>query len=545
MKITVSKIDERCVRAELERVLSSPEFAGSERHRGFLSYIVEETLAGRADRLKAYNIATAAFNRGLDFDPQQDSIVRIEAGRLRRALEHFYLTDGRDHEIQIVVPKGSYVPQFKGAGAPLQEEPHEAHVLPSTTSERRRAPRILVAPLNQEGESATLPGFAQGFTRQLIGGLARFGNVHVYGAETSEMYGQSVLSDHPRPPLVVDYVLSGAVTLWEGNFAVDLLLKDTKSLRFVWTERFVRKLSPNNIYVLRDELAAIVAQRLAQPFGVIFSQALDDEGKSPETLDGYHAVVEFYQYVRNFHKDRLEPARRRLEQAIEQDPSFCEGYACLSQIYSQHARFLSTTPFEVRHHTEKAKKLAQQALLLSPNSSNAHHALALAHWFAGEPTLSLESYATARTLNPADTDLMADMGLRCCLLMDWETGVPLIEESYRRNPCQSSTYRIGLVLYHFADGQYEEGLRQARMVNAPDVVYNAIAIAVCTERAGRHDEARQAIERIEQIDPDYAKRVAFDLAARNVHPELAQDLIAALSEAGLGRRVPPAATRVT
>jgi adenylate cyclase len=542
MQVTASQIDEQCVRAELERVLSSPEFAGSDRHRCFLSYIVNETLAGRAGRLKAYNIATAAFNRSPDFDPQQDSIVRIEAGRLRRALEHFYLTDGRDHEIQIVVPKGGYVPHFRAAGDALPGEPPEPQGSLSRP-EHRRAPRIFVTLLDQEGENGAMPDFAKGFTRQLIVGLTRFGSVHVYGAETSEIYGHSLLTDQPRSPLAVDFVLSGAVTHWEGSFAVELLLKDTRSLRYIWTERFARSLTANNIYLLRDEVASIVAQRLAQPYGVIFSQALDDAGNSPETLDGYHAIIEFYQYVRNFRKDRLETARRRLEQAIEQDPSFCEGYACLSQLYSQYARFMSSTTPETRQYTERAMRLAQQALLLSPNSSNAHHALALALWFAGEPKLSLESYEAARVLNPADTDLMADMGLRCCLLMDWETGVPLIEESYRRNPGQSSTYRIGLVLYHFTEGQYEEALRQAQILNAPDVLYDALAIAVCAERAGRHDEARQAIERIEQIDANYAERVTFDLAARNLHPALAQDLIAALSEAGLGGRVPPVATR--
>ena len=92
MQDTGHQLDESRVRAEIERVLSSSEFAGSDRRRCFLSYIVEETLAGRADRLKAYNIATDAFHRGADFDPQQDSIVRIKAGRLRRALDHFYLT---------------------------------------------------------------------------------------------------------------------------------------------------------------------------------------------------------------------------------------------------------------------------------------------------------------------------------------------------------------------------------------------------------------------------------------------------------------------
>jgi adenylate cyclase len=535
MQDTANQIGEGQVRAELERVLSSPEFAGSDRHRCFLSYIVEETLAGRANRLKAYNIATAAFNRGADFDPQQDSIVRIEAGRLRRALDHFYLTDGRDHEIQIVVPKGSYVPQFRLAGDPPLEEPQETHTVAVT---RNRAPRILVAPFELEGNDCLLPGFAQGFTRQLIVGLARFNNVHVYGAETSEMFGHRIRSNQQRAQLAVNFILSGAVSLWEGHFAVDLLLQDTESLRYIWTERFVRKLEPETILVLRDEVAAIVAQRLAQPYGVLFSQALDEEGKSAETLDGYHAVVEFYRYVRTFQKDRLEPARRKLEQAIKQDPAFGEGYACLSQIYSQHARFMSTDPSDVRHHADRAMLLARQALLLAPNSSNAHHALALAHWFSGDTALSLQAYQTALSLNPNDTDLMADMGLRCCVLMDWETGVPLIEDSYRRNPCQSGTYRIGLVLYHFSEGQYREGLRQAEMVNAPDVVYQEIVIAACAERAGLHERAQRAIGQLNRMEPDYGKRAAFDLAARNVHPALAQDLIGALREAGLSCRGP-------
>ena len=202
--------------------------------------------------------------------------------------------------------------------------------------------------------------------------------------------------DALRDQLSVDFILSGTVTLWEDNFAVDLLLQETESLRYLWTERFVRKLVPDSIHVLRDEVAAIVAQRLAQPYGVLFSRALDDEGKSPETLDGYRAVVEFYQYVRTFQKDRLEPARRMLEQAIEQDPTFGEGHACLSQLYSQHARFMSNEPGRTSPAMPNAPSmLARQALLLAPNSSHAHHALALAYWFSGDTALSLESYQTA------------------------------------------------------------------------------------------------------------------------------------------------------
>jgi TolB-like protein len=398
-------------------------------------------------------------------------------------------------------------------------------------------------PFEQEGENPAVPGFARGFTRQVIVGLTRFNSVQVYGSETSEQMGKRLRPDLVPEQLSVDFVLSGTVSLWEDNFALDLLLQETDSLRYLWTERFVRKLAPDSIHVLRDEVAAIVAQRLAQPYGVIFSRALDDDGGSPETLDGYHAVVEFYQYVRTYQKDRLEPARRLLEEAIAQDPTFAEGHACLSQIYSQHARFMACSPTDVRQFADRAMALARRALLLAPNSSNAHHALALAYWFSGDTVRSFESYQTAFSLNPNDTDLMADMGLRFCLQMDWERGVPLLEESYRRNPCQAGSFRMGLVLYHFSEGQYEEGRRQAQLIDAPDIIYPHVVAAVCANRLGLRGETREALSRIERMEPDYASRVVFDLAARNVHPKLSQDLIVALREAGLGRTLPPAGVR--
>jgi TolB-like protein len=402
-----------------------------------------------------------------------------------------------------------------------------------------------VLPFEQEGENAAVPGFARSFVRQVIVGLTRFNSVYVYGTETSENMDRRLRTDAGPDQLCVDLILSGTVSLWDDNFAVDLLLQETGSLRYLWAEKLVRKFVPESIHALRDEVAAIIAQRLAQPYGVIFSWALDDQGGSPETLDGYRAVVEFYQYVRTFQIDRLAAVRRRLEQAVERDPSFGEGHACLSHLYSQHARFMSGNTEELRHYADRAFHHGRQAQLLVPNSCHAHHALALAYWFSGDKTRALESYQTALALNPNDTDLMADLGLRYCQIMDWEKGVPLVEESYRRNPCQSGTYRIALVLYHFSERQYAEALRQALLVDAPDVVYHHIVIAACAGRLGLHQKAQEAIASLERIEPDYARRMAGDLASRNIHPTLAQDLISALRDAGIGRAVRSADARKT
>ena len=91
---------------QLGSILASPEFQLPERGRAFLRYIVEESLAGRAKRIKAYSIAVEVFGRDEGITPD-DPEVRIEAGRLRRALERYYLVAGQSDPIRIDIPKGS------------------------------------------------------------------------------------------------------------------------------------------------------------------------------------------------------------------------------------------------------------------------------------------------------------------------------------------------------------------------------------------------------------------------------------------------------
>jgi adenylate cyclase len=100
------------IREALERILANADFVKSKQLSRFLTYIVEKTLEGEADELKAYTIAIEVMDRSTDFDPQFDPLVRVRAGRLRRALERYYLTDGASDPIRIEVPKGGYVPRF-------------------------------------------------------------------------------------------------------------------------------------------------------------------------------------------------------------------------------------------------------------------------------------------------------------------------------------------------------------------------------------------------------------------------------------------------
>src|SRR5579884_3095290 len=103
------------IRAELDRILRSRVFIHSHRIRRFLQFVVEECLNGRHHRLKEYLIGMEVFNREESFDPRVDSIVRVEARRLRAKLEEYYATEGAGNEMRIHLRKGSYVPVFETA----------------------------------------------------------------------------------------------------------------------------------------------------------------------------------------------------------------------------------------------------------------------------------------------------------------------------------------------------------------------------------------------------------------------------------------------
>jgi TolB-like protein len=104
------------VRGELERILSSSMFSTADRMTRFLRFVVEETLAGRGDGgddLNELLLGMAVYDRDRKFDPRVDSIVRVDAGRLRAKLREFYASEGLNSSIGIEIPKGSYKAVFK------------------------------------------------------------------------------------------------------------------------------------------------------------------------------------------------------------------------------------------------------------------------------------------------------------------------------------------------------------------------------------------------------------------------------------------------
>lgn len=122
-------------RSEVDAVLASEIFKRAPSLRHFLAYVCERYFAGDAARIKEYNIAVEGFGRSPDFDPNEDTIVRVEASRLRKRLKEYYAGDGAAHAIQIALPGPGYVPQFIHRQTVARSAPEENGARPVSRAE--------------------------------------------------------------------------------------------------------------------------------------------------------------------------------------------------------------------------------------------------------------------------------------------------------------------------------------------------------------------------------------------------------------------------
>jgi hypothetical protein len=128
-------------RAELQAVLQSPLFARSQTLAHLLSYLCEKTFAGEGDQIKEYAIAVDVLGRPDSFDQDLDSIVRVQANRLRKRLAEYYNGEGASHEMRITVPVGQYVPAFEEVTPAFAEVVQPARTVQSSSADRTDRPR--------------------------------------------------------------------------------------------------------------------------------------------------------------------------------------------------------------------------------------------------------------------------------------------------------------------------------------------------------------------------------------------------------------------
>src|SRR4051812_28950434 len=161
------------VHAELDRVLSSATFIRSKRLGRFLRFTVEQCLEGRQNSLKEYLVGVEVFNKLETFDPRIDSIVRVEARRLRSKLERYYQTEGREDNVIIQFRKGSYVPML------MTREQMRSLGLADESGLRAGVRSIAVTRFQNLGVDPAHAYFCSGLTDDVISALTKVPTLRV------------------------------------------------------------------------------------------------------------------------------------------------------------------------------------------------------------------------------------------------------------------------------------------------------------------------------------------------------------------------------
>ncbi len=565
-------LDEKAVHEQLERLLSSKAFDASERNRKFLRYVVEETLGGRAMQIKAYCIAVSVFKREPNFDPQLDPIVRLEAGRLRRSLEHYYLTDGRDDPIRIVIPKGSYVPHFEpGDGGiipgPAGPEPAEVR--------RRRLPKgrfavggtalaslvgiVLFAWLHAgvslvEPEALALSAASPVMADQGVDSI-QIAPFHFYGPMTKgAALDQSTLADAlteqvvhllaDRMDLAVSVAnpgstglmpglrLDGSVQRDEGQVHVLMRLGESATGLVLWSERFDQLLTQDNAVALPRLIGSAIVARITQPDGILFqTMGRRLHAKPPKDLTARDCsfLASLYRYNRTAQEHALIRGCLENRSAGMDDAAV---WAALSLIAADEQQFGFNRRADAGDPLDRALEMALRAVERDPDSSQPRIALYTAYCLRHQYDLCFAAGDQALAVAADDSQVLADMGLWHVEAGDSRRGAHLLKRAMMTAPSQAARL---LPVY---------GLAQARLGGAMALVENAeetagattalyAARAVALVQLGRLDEAQAIASRILSMDPGFAERAAQRYRSQPLPPSLDATLRDSLFRAGL------------
>jgi TolB-like protein len=256
------------VRQHLQRILATPSFSDSLVLTRFLSFIVNETLEGRSHELKEYTIAIDALKKDADFNPQIDSIVRIHAGRLRRALKEFYYEAGANEEMQIHVRKGSYVPAFVANSVFVNSNGRtDSHALLTVSKGMSQNHKNSLAVLTFEdiSETKTHACFVRGLDVYLRTCLTHNPQLAVVSDLSSAHLPVNLKDIHEAGCLLnASFILTGCVQ-FDKHLRVHVLLNACETGEQLWGMTIdKRDVEMTDLFALQDEIVNTIASAVNQ-----------------------------------------------------------------------------------------------------------------------------------------------------------------------------------------------------------------------------------------------------------------------------------------
>lgn len=527
--------DTEAIQRQLARILSSPTFANAPSQERMLRFVVEKTLAGEAGRLKEYTLGVEVFGRGNDFDPRQDTIVRVQGRRLRDRMDDYYREQGSSDPVGIDLPKGGYVPTFHWRNVPsasASDTPASAERLPGKARPRLMTALALAALVSlafaatvwlraptprpsPESTSATTPPslavlpfvdlsqahdqeyLADGLAEEILDQLAQVPALQVIGRTSSFSFrGRNEDLRDIGKKLGVTHLLEGSVRSDGGQLRVTAQLIRADDGSHSWSKSYTRAL--RDVFAVQNDIARDVAQALSVKLDAV---TLNRAQGGTTNVDAYDRYLR-WRSLRFAERVGVEDARQRVQltrEAVALDPRFVLAWDALADSLRYLADFVDAAG-AVQARAE-AEEIHARIAMLAPDSWVVKRARAYRLWREGKRA---ESIAVAREI--------------------MESGPLTVERAYPY---------IDLI---FAVGHLNEGVALADRVKAiePLAMYLSRDQQWNLTAARRYEEAEAEYQRSKTLDGnhDQPNSIAFGrmLARKDADPKALRERYAQLAK---------------
>jgi adenylate cyclase len=520
------------IRQQLDKILISPQFVNAPNLRNFLRFLVDKTLANESADIKGYTVATQVLGRKADFDPNLDPIVRIMAGRLRRALEQYYGAQGKSDAVVIDVPRGSYVPGFRS----VSNQEGAAVIIPGVRREAILAlpsgPSVAVMPLLNLTGDRKQDYFTEGLAEELTSELARYQELRVIAYQSTRRWkGKNIDPRAAGQDLGVRFLVEGSIRKDAKTMKIDLHVVDTQTGQRVWGKQYCRELKAASLIALQEEIARQVAARIGSLYGIIL-QTLSREAhrKPPESLETYEAFLRFYHHATILSPQTFAETLKVLKQAVTREPDSGFTWSLLAFLYGQS---YSLQLFPMESPLEQALVSAQKGAALEPENQITRAALAHVHFFRNERELFLPEAETALGLNPNAPGPIGFLGWLLALYGEWEQGLAILEKGKKMNPHYPGWFHMAPYFNFYRQARFAEAYREAQQFQMPQLFWDPLLRAAVLGRLGREKEGTQALAELLHLRPDFPAAGPFLISCYAKFPYLIDGLLDGLRQAGL------------
>jgi TolB-like protein/Tfp pilus assembly protein PilF len=516
---TLSKINEKAVRLQLNRILASKTFHQVDRLKRFVRFIVLESVAGRGGELKEYVIGVQVFGKEPSFDPRTDPIVRVQARRLRARLVRYYREEGQGDEVIVDLPKGGYSPVFRRRdGAPAAKRSLTAALVGRNT--------VAVLPFADYSPGTTLDYFCRGLRAEMVHALTSLKTLRVLAARSEE-------ASDPDPGVArldAALVINGSVRAAGDRLRVTTQLLDGSSGYYLWSDSMDVPLA--DPLAAQELIAKAVVEKLAPEL-----VGDGDSGRNPRRHSDNLAARNLYLQGRYHLNQRTEEGLQKavdfFEKAIVEDEQFSLAHSGLADAYGLLAHYGVLGPADV---WAKAASSAASAVMLDGHSAEAHTSLAHVratqdwdwveaerefqraiqlnsryptghHWYAmsclvpmGRLDEALEQMMLAQSLDPVSSIIARDVAVIYCYRRDYEAALEQCDQTIELNPHFAPAYlTLGLIQEQRKDFDESAAAFRRAVDLAPHSPRMHGALARTLALSGKRDNARATLRTLEEL----------------------------------------------